>query len=1185
MRVDRLDLTRFGHFSDFTLDFGIASSEPDLHIIYGPNEAGKSTTLAALVDLLFGMPRSSDFDFLHQYQTMELGARLTQNGVTREIRRFKNRLTDADRNQLAETSIDVHGLSREDFTNRFSFDDNALQEGGESILQSRGDLGAALFSASSGLADIAQRMDAAMAAPDRFHDGSNSRKTELYSLRKELEELDAKRKEIDIEAPAWKRHKREMLAAQERYTAQENRLRELQHRLDSLKSQRLAKKTAILLDVLQRQLVEFETRPRVPESWHSQLSTLQPQQIRLSTQLSAMLEQKQQLKSKLQMIKPDQAVLQQAQAIEELAGRRLLITQQVAETIKLTGQHGSVMRQLDSLKRQLGIATDSNLVEYVVPAATLVQLEELALSHAGLVSTLEQSQKEWHRVDERNTVVSDAVITEPPDLTALQNLCTHLRNDAAHIRLEQLSERNRELQHAVADAIRLLRPWQGDAEALQDQSPPPASHLQALADTKQACEDNLRLLQSRHDECRLRADTLRRETESTRVGFIADEQTIGDSRGARDTAWQAHTDALDANSGNATLQSTAREFASALASDDALTTSRQTESNRIAKLSQLAVDTAVQQQELGDLQARLDDAGEAHNASFSAIALVADNLGLSDNHDVPAITHWLALRDQALQLLAEQSRHASEQAACEARCADQQARLCECMAEHLSASALEQIRGASLEECLPLAEQTLEHLQKVRRDHAQQLGERKNLDRELQERRKLLDENSQKLKDWQTEWQAAMGTSWLAGHEAPVVASLLHHLRELTASVDDMDKLRERIAFIKSELNRFITDSTSLVRLLPTSISQAGTSDPRHSEMPGDTAADQSGTSRFVAERTVDELESSLKTAVQDQASRERLSSELDNTEKAATALQTELQPVEQQLTDMQTHCQVKSTVDLQNALEQARTRASLEARERQAHAELVDKNNAQMTDAAIAALSQLDQTELDTDIQTSEDQLIEERQKLNDLHHAYRTAETALNTMAGEAEVALLVERRENLLIELKERAIDTLRARLGRVVVLEGLRRYRDQHRSGMMQRARDAFVTVTCNNYNDLRSHPDNKGVERLYGIKSDSTTQLSEDMSTGTRYQLYLALRIAAYHEYCQHRKPMPFVADDIMETFDDERSAAAFSLLADMARHGQVIYLTHHRHLLDIAKQVVGSGLSVYELPARLTGVV
>lgn len=39
----------------------------------------------------------------------------------------------------------------------------------------------------------------------------------------------------------------------------------------------------------------------------------------------------------------------------------------------------------------------------------------------------------------------------------------------------------------------------------------------------------------------------------------------------------------------------------------------------------------------------------------------------------------------------------------------------------------------------------------------------------------------------------------------------------------------------------------------------------------------------------------------------------------------------------------------------------------------------------------------------------------------------------------------------------------------------------------------------------------------------------------------------------------------METFDDTRSGAAFALLSQMSTTGQVIYLTHHRHLCDIAR--------------------
>ncbi len=41
----------------------------------------------------------------------------------------------------------------------------------------------------------------------------------------------------------------------------------------------------------------------------------------------------------------------------------------------------------------------------------------------------------------------------------------------------------------------------------------------------------------------------------------------------------------------------------------------------------------------------------------------------------------------------------------------------------------------------------------------------------------------------------------------------------------------------------------------------------------------------------------------------------------------------------------------------------------------------------------------------------------------------------------------------------------------------------------------------------------------------------------------------------------------METFDDFRAEEAFKLLTEMAGVGQVIYLSHHQHLCDIARTV------------------
>ena len=74
-------------------------------------------------------------------------------------------------------------------------------------------------------------------------------------------------------------------------------------------------------------------------------------------------------------------------------------------------------------------------------------------------------------------------------------------------------------------------------------------------------------------------------------------------------------------------------------------------------------------------------------------------------------------------------------------------------------------------------------------------------------------------------------------------------------------------------------------------------------------------------------------------------------------------------------------------------------------------------------------------------------------------------------------------------------------------------------------------------------------------TDRGPKKSNEMPKGTRFQLYLALRVAGYHEFVQTRRPLPFIADDIMETFDDDRAMETFRLFGEMVKVGQVIYFT------------------------------
>ena len=111
------------------------------------------------------------------------------------------------------------------------------------------------------------------------------------------------------------------------------------------------------------------------------------------------------------------------------------------------------------------------------------------------------------------------------------------------------------------------------------------------------------------------------------------------------------------------------------------------------------------------------------------------------------------------------------------------------------------------------------------------------------------------------------------------------------------------------------------------------------------------------------------------------------------------------------------------------------------------------------------------------------------------------------------------------------------------------------------------ITRDEYSGLATRPDNDR-EALIGLPRHGGSKLAVEMSKGTQFQLYLALRLAGYEEFAAARPSVPFVADDIMETFDEPRSEEVLRLFGQMARVGQVIYLTHHRHLCEIAVQVV-----------------
>src|SRR5208283_321451 len=157
-----------------------------------------------------------------------------------------------------------------------------------------------------------------------------------------------------------------------------------------------------------------------------------------------------------------------------------------------------------------------------------------------------------------------------------------------------------------------------------------------------------------------------------------------------------------------------------------------------------------------------------------------------------------------------------------------------------------------------------------------------------------------------------------------------------------------------------------------------------------------------------------------------------------------------------------------------------------------------------------------------------------------------ALSAVGGDDAVARIEEKRRTILEEIKEGAWRYLTLRAGVAGAEQALKLYRDRHRGAMMERASKAFSEISRGAYRGLTAEPNGES-ETLIALGADGGSKAAEQLSKGARFQLYLALRVAGYHELAKVRRPAPFIADDIMETFDHFRAEEALRLFADMGR--------------------------------------
>jgi uncharacterized protein YhaN len=188
------------------------------------------------------------------------------------------------------------------------------------------------------------------------------------------------------------------------------------------------------------------------------------------------------------------------------------------------------------------------------------------------------------------------------------------------------------------------------------------------------------------------------------------------------------------------------------------------------------------------------------------------------------------------------------------------------------------------------------------------------------------------------------------------------------------------------------------------------------------------------------------------------------------------------------------------------------------------------------------------------------------------------LQSIGGESLAAAIAEEAEGLVGKIQGDVEYYIKLRLASAILTKAMERYRQSNQSPVLSMASDYFKTMTQGSFAGLRADFDDKGDPIIKAKRPDGKMLTLAEMSDGSRDQLFLALRLGGLARYVKANGPMPFIVDDVLVHFDNDRSAAALAALGELAKETQVVFFTHHKHLVSLAESAVSKDiLRVHEL--------
>jgi chromosome segregation protein len=1144
MRFGRLDILRYGALTDRALAF-----RPDakLHIVYGANEAGKSSALKAISDLLFGFPHEVEHAFLHDAPALRLGASISsRSGNDLSFRRRRGRKNTLISHSDQETPLAddalvpfLGALGRPVFERAFGLDSARLRDGAKAMLQSGGEIGSLLFSAASGLTGLTNLRRTLESDAEGIFAQRRSKDRLFYQALERHEDARKAEREHELKSGDWKRLVEQAETASAALSALQAARLAKRRELGRLTAMRTLEPLIREIDVEEAAAAAFSDIDALAETEDRLAAASDAHRLSVEKQAAARADVLR-LRDELSVVQVDEPLFAAAgKIIERYAGKSAYLAAK-ADIARVRGEVDDFDLRLAQLMRKLGLDVDAATLEAMQPTdAMLAQLQqlketgrELRRDHAIVERDLAKERSYIRDLDNihdgpqpvdprQHTERLAALQAELNEVACIDGL--QVRVDRARAELEEGIGR---LSPAIGSLDKIVAAPLPDVPAL-------SSHQRLVGAATSAARDLASQLANVVSEARSIADEMVR-LEAGDV--IVTREEIARERTLRDQLWRDFlSDPVEPARAGVEMATAQADRLADLALADA---------QRVARHTQLQMRSA----ELTRAQARLE--AEDKDVAKTIATLDADYRRLFTASGVePLGGEQMIEWRRAIDALASQRTTLNALADELAVLRLSEERILPVLTEIARETGLADGRSLS---CATLGRALTRHLDAM----DQRWSESRATEvKRISSQESIADfeadaaQLSARIERWQLEFAdvtSALGLGESATIEmAEATLDVWRQVPQILAERANRDR---RVRGMSRDISAFEEGVGALAEKLAADLSALSADaaiDALHQRAVS-ANAEQQRQSRLITDLGLAELSLSRYDQAADQHAE-------------ALSMLTSALPL------------VADTASLLVRMRERRTvHASLAASRRR----FVEQADGQSEAAVRSSLADFDRTEAILAIEQLEREDVDLVTRLGDL-----TAEVAENQrrqteLATSKSVEFAVFERLSAEQETTDLARQWVVLKLAARMLSNSMEAYREAQSDPVIIRAGAVFSVLTEGAFVGLAQEYGDDDALHLAAVRASGERVPLAGLSEGTGDQLYLALRLAFIEDYCSRNEPAPLVIDDIFQTFDDDRTRSGLKALASTSEGFQTILFTHQASVVEIARRELGNDVDI-----------